>query len=154
MGKEFKKNVMYYEETTEALEDGGASKSFDDDGRVKRTGILLYIWIYIYIYILKLFMMNSWNELIRDTIDGERTHHNGGDRVRGAVSGVGHSAAGMGRRPRGAHGVFVHHLLHLHPPRRLLPLPWPPPRHPKLYLHGCCSFSLRYIIFEFNNFFV
>ncbi|KAI3460104.1 hypothetical protein Pfo_016767 [Paulownia fortunei] len=41
MAKEFKKNSMYFEQTTEALENGHASKSFDDDGRLKRTGTLL-----------------------------------------------------------------------------------------------------------------
>ncbi|KAG8369153.1 hypothetical protein BUALT_Bualt15G0121700 [Buddleja alternifolia] len=41
MGKEFQKNSMYLEQTTEALENGQASKSYDDDGRVKRTGTML-----------------------------------------------------------------------------------------------------------------
>ncbi|KAI3465200.1 hypothetical protein Pfo_021863 [Paulownia fortunei] len=41
MGKEFQKNSMYIEPTTEALENGQASKNFDDDGRPQRTGTLL-----------------------------------------------------------------------------------------------------------------
>ncbi|KAK6130787.1 hypothetical protein DH2020_035475 [Rehmannia glutinosa] len=42
MAKEFKKSSMYMDQTSEALENGHiASKSFDDDGRLKRTGTML-----------------------------------------------------------------------------------------------------------------
>ncbi|KAH6788503.1 amino acid permease 6 [Perilla frutescens var. frutescens] len=41
MAKEFSKNPMYTEQSTESIEYGQANKSFDDDGRLKRTGTLL-----------------------------------------------------------------------------------------------------------------
>ncbi|KAK6116057.1 hypothetical protein DH2020_008326 [Rehmannia glutinosa] len=49
MAKEFKKSSMYMDQTSEALENGHiASKSFDDDGRLKRTvigsGVLSLAW--------------------------------------------------------------------------------------------------------------
>lgn len=82
-------------------------------------------------------------KLFRYITDGERTHNNGGDRVGRAVVGVGDSAARVGGGARRADGVLVHHILHLHPTRRLLPLPRPSSRHQKLYLHGRCTCSLR-----------
>ncbi|KAK3017320.1 hypothetical protein RJ639_007163 [Escallonia herrerae] len=41
MSKEYQKNSMYVEKSTETLENGGLQKNFDDDGRPKRTGTLL-----------------------------------------------------------------------------------------------------------------
>ncbi|KAL7127646.1 hypothetical protein ABFS83_14G266000 [Erythranthe nasuta] len=39
--QDFNKSSIYSEETKESLENGGASKTFDDDGRLKRTGTLV-----------------------------------------------------------------------------------------------------------------
>ncbi|KAL0392167.1 UNVERIFIED_CONTAM: Amino acid permease 6 [Sesamum radiatum] len=41
MAKEYQKNSMYIAQPMESLETGHSSKSFDDDGRVKRTGTML-----------------------------------------------------------------------------------------------------------------
>ncbi|KAL6658960.1 hypothetical protein ACP70R_003000 [Stipagrostis hirtigluma subsp. patula] len=52
----------------------------------------------------------------------QRAHHHGGDRLRRAVAPVGRRAAGLGGRPRRDGALRRRHLLHLHPPRRVLPL--------------------------------
>ncbi|KAK4434276.1 Amino acid permease 6 [Sesamum alatum] len=41
MAKEYQKNSMYIAQPMESLETGHSGKSFDDDGRVKRTGTML-----------------------------------------------------------------------------------------------------------------
>lgn len=53
--------------------------------------------------------------MIRDVVDSECSHNNGGDRVGSAVAGVGDCAVGLGGRPSRSHGLLFNHLLHLQP---------------------------------------
>ncbi|KAK8454181.1 hypothetical protein SEVIR_5G409801v4 [Setaria viridis] len=75
-------------------------------------------------------------QALRDDVDGERAHHHGGDRLRGAVAGVGHCAARLGGRPRLYAALLARHLLHLRAPCRLQPLRRTIHWQAQLHLHG------------------
>lgn len=135
---------MYSEQ--ESLEYGQPNKSFDDDGRIKRTGERISHTNFYYnnMNSMRIRMrMKMKMKMFRYIINGELTHNHRGDRFWRVVVGVGDSAARVGGGPRRADGVLLHHIFHLHPTCRLLPLPRPRPRRQKLHIHGCCACSLR-----------
>jgi hypothetical protein len=68
-------------------------------------------------------------------MDGNGAHHHGGDRLRRAVAGVGDGAAGVGGRAVDPGALRGDHLLHLRPPRRLLPRWRPRDGQAQLHLH-------------------
>lgn len=67
---------------------------------------------------------------------GECAHNNGGDRVRSAVAGMGHSAVGVAGWPRRAARLLLHHLFHFHSARGLLQSPRLRHRKTELHLYG------------------
>lgn len=82
----------------------------------------------------------------RNGMDGDGAHHNGGDRVRRAVAGLGHGAARVGGRAALPAALRHHHLLHLRPPRRLLPRRRPRHRQAQLHLHRGRPVLPRYVL--------
>ena len=99
------------------------------------------MWLkYWYVYIYE-FMFIMW----RDVGDGKCAHHNGGDRVRSAITSMGNSSNGMGGWTSRSICLLIHNILHFHSSCWLLPFPWPHPWQEKLHLFHGCQIHLRYI---------
>uniref|UniRef100_A0A8R7R2W0 Uncharacterized protein n=1 Tax=Triticum urartu TaxID=4572 RepID=A0A8R7R2W0_TRIUA len=69
-------------------------------------------------------------------MDSERAHHHRRHRLRRALPRLGNGAAGLGRRADHPDALRGDHLLHLRPPRGLLPRRRSAHREEELHLHG------------------
>ena len=85
--------------------------------------------------------------MIRDCVDGDVAHRGGGGRLRRAVAGVAGGAAGVGGGAPRPRWLLMCHLLHIYPPRQLLPLPRPRHRHSQPRVHRRRSLLPRYNIY-------
>ena len=123
-----------------------AFKCFDDDGRLKRSGIVnlnfkfrnhqesdercSYFFCFVFVF--------------RDGLDRKCAYYNCCDRIWCSISSMGHRPTRLDRWTCSDVLVLFRHLLLFHSSQWLLQNWWSCFRKEKLHLHGCCPINPRY----------